>query len=107
MHRYQVVDSLRRLHGDQDLFDSSGNLLQLGHPGPSWLGVQLSRRGYMQIDATDKTVDQLDSSFNPIDPLNPPGSLTPDSFAFGLNANFPSFFSNPFRSADAGDLVPS
>jgi hypothetical protein len=105
MHRYQEIDSAGRSHGDQDLI-LGGNILQLGHPGPAWLGVQLSRRGYMQLDAAGNTVDQLDTNFNPIDPLSPPGNLTPDSFAFGLNPNFPSFFSNPFRSADAGDLVP-
>ena len=32
--------------------------------------------------------------------------VQPETFAFGLNRNFPSIFSNPFRSADAGDLVP-
>jgi hypothetical protein len=30
----------------------------------------------------------------------------PDTFAFGLNRDYPSIFSNPFRSSDAGDLVP-
>jgi hypothetical protein len=106
MQRSLQTDSAGRAYGDQDLFDSSGNPLQLGQPGPAWRDVQLSRRGYMQLDTAGNTPDQLDSTFKPINPLSPPPNLTPDSFAFGLNQSFPSFFSNPFRSADAGDLVP-
>ncbi|HEY4259281.1 MAG TPA: hypothetical protein VGM98_03935, partial [Schlesneria sp.] len=102
----EVYDGIMHRVHDGDLRDASNNLLQFGHSGPAWLGVQLSRRGYMQLDAANNTVDQLDASFKPINPLSPPANLTPDSFAFGLNVNFPSFFSNPFRSADAGDLVP-
>ena len=32
--------------------------------------------------------------------------VPPDALQFGLNPNFPTFFANPFRSPDAGDLVP-
>jgi hypothetical protein len=65
---------------------------QLGHFGPAWRDVVISRRGYAQVDAMGTSVDK------PV--------AIPDAFAFGLNSNFPSVFSNPFRSPDAGDLVP-
>ncbi len=90
----EVYDGIMHRYGDGNLLDSTtGNLLQLSHLGPAWRDVELSRRGYAQIDAGNTIVDK------------PPGT-TPDTFAFGLNKDFPSIFSNPFRSADAGDLVP-
>jgi hypothetical protein len=68
---------------------------QLGHLGPAWRDIVLSRRGYAQFDATGASVDKP--------PVNP---SIPDALQFGLNKNFPTFFSNPFRSPNAGDLVP-
>jgi hypothetical protein len=68
---------------------------QLGHLGPAWRDVVISRKGYAQFDA---------GSTAPLEKLS--GDDPPDVFAFGLNPYFPSVFSNPFRSADAGDLVP-
>ncbi len=73
---------------------------EAGHFGPAWRDVLLSRRGYAQMDAAGNLVDQ------PIvTPGNPPLHY-PDAFQFGLNQNFPTFVANPFRSGDAGDLVP-
>lgn len=54
----------------------------------------LSRRGYAQIDAVGNSVEKA------------PTATSPDTFQFGLNNNFPTFFANPFRSSEAGDLVP-
>jgi hypothetical protein len=68
----------------------------LGHFGPAWRDVLLSRRGYQQIDATDTPVDQIPGAN---------GSI-PDTLSQGLNRFFPTFVANPFRSPDAGDLVP-
>jgi hypothetical protein len=58
-----------------------------GHFGPAWRDVVLSRRGYA-------------TSFE--------GKINgrPDVLASGLNPDFPTFFANPFRSPDAGELVP-
>ncbi len=50
------------------------------HPGPSWINLRSSRRGY-----------------------------TPSSGGIGMlafNDDMPTFFANPFRSPDAGNLVP-
>ena len=52
-------------------------------------------KGYAQFDAGGNL------------PIEKAGTgAIPDVFMFGLNPNFPSVFSNPFRSPDAGDLVP-
>jgi hypothetical protein len=71
---------------------------QLGHFGPAWRDVALSRRGYAQINA--------DASATSVDQLGTFPNLYPDTLAFGLNPNFPTFVANPFRAPDAGDLVP-
>jgi hypothetical protein len=80
--------------GDDNLRDNAGNTITLGQPGPAWRDVVLSRRGYAQYNA-DPAITSVDK----------PG-VSPDIFQFGLNNNFPTFFANPFRSPDAGDLVP-
>jgi hypothetical protein len=67
---------------------------QLAHLGPAWRDVVLSRRGYIQNDASGASVDKNATT------------RVPDALQYGLNSNFPTFFSNPFRSPDAGDLVP-
>ena len=45
-----------------------------------------------------RSTDRLDASSRP--------TRIPTYLQFGLNPNFPTFFANPFRSSDAGDLVP-
>ncbi|HEX2477599.1 MAG TPA: hypothetical protein VHK01_22775, partial [Lacipirellulaceae bacterium] len=88
------------MHRDKDsnfiTTDAAGNrhLTQLGHLGPAWRDIVLSRRGYAQANADNTAVDKPAT----------PGA--PDAYQFGLNKEFPTFFSNPFRSPDAGDLVP-
>lgn len=67
---------------------------QLGHLGPSWRDVVLSRKGYAQFNAGFST------------PIEKSPDQPPDVFACGLNPYFPSVISNPFRSPAAGDLVP-
>ncbi|NOY41998.1 MAG: hypothetical protein GXP26_09195 [Planctomycetes bacterium] len=67
-----------------------------GHSGPLFVdtvngkqGILESRRGYAGVDLTTGAVDAfLDNSMLPLDP------------------NVPTFFANPFRSPDAGNLVP-
>ncbi len=86
MHRYQD-DSKPKLAGTT-----------LGHFGPAWRDVVLSRRGYAQVDAVGESVDKPPAAKNP--------NQYPDVFAMGLNNSFPTVFANPFRSPDAGDLVP-
>lgn len=73
--------------------DANPAAAQLGQPGPAWRDVVLSRRGYVQVDALGSLVDK-------------PASGLPDTLQFGLNNGFPTMFANPFRSADAADLVP-
>lgn len=84
-----VFDGIMHREHDQN---PSAN--QLGHFGPAWRDVVLSRRGYAQFDAAGSSVEKA------------PTSNSPDTFQFGLNKNFPTFFANPFRSSEAADLVP-
>ncbi len=94
----EVYDGIMHRYGDNNLLvnPSVANpvALQLSHFGPAWRDVALSRRGYAQYNA-DGGVDPVEKT-----------AIVPDTFANGLNRQFPSMFSNPFRSADAGDLVP-
>ncbi|MCI0331954.1 MAG: hypothetical protein L0228_01860 [Planctomycetes bacterium] len=83
----EVFDGI--MHRDRDANPAPN---QLAHFGPAWRDVVLSRRGYPQVDANGASVDK-------------PGAI-PDTFAFGLNNSSPTVFANPFRSPDAGDLVP-
>jgi hypothetical protein len=89
MHRYELFDTAtQRQYGDMNPPN------QLAQSGPAWRDVVLSRRGYAQADALGNIVDK------------PNPSAIPDTFEAGLSNAFPTIFSNPFRSADAGDLVP-
>ena len=73
--------------------DGNPSASQLGQFGPAWRDVVLSRKGYAQYDAGSTT---------PVEK----SAAGPDVYQFGLNPLFPTMFANPFRSADAGDLVP-
>jgi len=89
-HWSEVFDGI--MHRVRD--GNSTNPVQLGHLGPSWRDVVLSRKGYAQFNAGAGT------------PIEKTPDQPPDVFAQGLNPIFPSVYSNPFRSPDAGDLVP-
>jgi hypothetical protein len=111
----EVYDGLMHRYQDGNLFDAAGNVLRLGHFGPAWRDVVLSRRGYAQFDPDEVwPSDTGDLLPTPVEKVTidtntvayPDEFSYPDTFAFGLNKNFPSVFSNPFRSPDAGDLVP-
>ena len=78
--------------------DANPSASQLGQGGPAWRDVELSRRGYAQVDAAGNSVDNPPASINP--------NHYPDTFSMGLNNNFPTVFANPFRSSEASDLVP-
>jgi hypothetical protein len=65
---------------------------QLRRLGPFWREIVLSRRGYVSFNADGSQVE---------DPIT-----VNDAFAFGLNRDFPSVFTNPLRAADAGSMVP-
>jgi hypothetical protein len=86
----EVYDGIMHRFHDGNLVSQN----QLGHFGPAWRDVVLSRRGYAQFDAANAPVDK------------PSAAAPPDTFEMGLNNNFPTVFSNPFRSPDTGDLVP-
>lgn len=78
MHRTQDLDPAQRATG-----------LPFGHFGPAWRDVVLSRRGF---------ADPLFSNGVA------PGGV--DRVDLVMDARVPTFFSNPFRSGEAGDLVP-
>jgi hypothetical protein len=90
----EVYDGIMHRFHDANLATEN----RLGHFGPAWRDVVLSRRGYVQFDAAGNSVDKP--------PVVAPKQPYPDTFEAGLNNNFPTLFANPFRSADAGDLVP-
>ena len=81
-----------------NLYDSSNNLLQTRTRRP---GFPRRRAEPPRIRAVQRGTPSMRLRRQASD-----AGTVPDTFAFGLNSNFPSFFSNPFRSADAGDLVP-
>jgi hypothetical protein len=106
-HWSEVYDGLmhRLRDGNEASVNAQGFPVpqRLSHLGPAWRDVVLSRKGYAQFNADPVDVD----NDGDLDPVEKYGNATPpDTFAFGLNPNFPSVFSNPFRSPDAGDLVP-
>lgn len=80
----EVFDGI--MHRNQDGHPAG----QLSHGGPAWRDVVLSRRGY--FDTSTPSSDRA-------------GSF-PDVAATLLNPFSPTMFANPFRSPDAGDLVP-
>lgn len=90
-----VYDGLMHRVRDANLTNNNGTpsnpnddtLLAAGHFGPAWRDVVLSRRGY-----ADPTL------------AGSPTGL--DRVELVLDPTVPTFFSNPFRSAEAGDLVP-
>jgi hypothetical protein len=93
-HWSEVYDGIMHRYQDGHVPNPDGSLRQLSQFGPAWRDVTLSRRGYQQFNA--------DAAMSPVDKPGP----FPDTFTFGLNRDFPTFFANPFRSPDAGDLVP-
>ena len=87
----EVFDGIMHRVHDND----PSSTTQLGHLGPAWRDIVISRRGYPQVNADGSG------------PIEKAGAVAaPDTFEFGLHKDFPSVFSNPFRSSDAGDLVP-
>jgi hypothetical protein len=95
-HWSEVFDGIMHRVKDGNLLDPAGKPQQLGHLGPTWRDVVLSRKGYAPFSA--------DGSGLPLEKLDT--DLPPHVFSHGLNPNFPSIISNPFRSPNAGDLVP-
>ncbi|WP_442482440.1 hypothetical protein [Aeoliella sp. SH292] len=80
-----VFDGLMHRVRDQDPI--AYNQPGYGHMGPAWKDIVWSRRGY-----TDPVLAHHASGVDRVDLV--------------LNNNVPSFFGNPFRSSEAGDLVP-
>jgi hypothetical protein len=81
----EVYDGImhRLQDGEQSTGQGPGS-----HFGPAWRDVVLSRRGYALVSDRNEFGGQADVLSN------------------GLNSDFPTFFANPFRASDAGDLVP-
>ncbi len=76
-----------------DFYNEDGEgvdtLVEMGHLGPAWRDVVLSRRGYVQ------------PSFDPTD-----GGAAVDYSPRRMNPSFPTFFANPFRAPGEGANVP-
>ncbi|TWT88980.1 hypothetical protein Mal64_24710 [Pseudobythopirellula maris] len=84
----EVYDGIMHRLKDGNFIDSAGTqLLQTGHLGPAWRDVVVSRRGYAGAA-----------------PL--PAGGVHDYSPRLLNASFPTFFANPFRSPNAGFDAP-
>lgn len=117
MHRHQdgnliadVATSTDNDTGDplsgHDLYDENGNgrvdqLLKVGHLGPAWRDVALSRRGYVQ--------PTFDPTQNPGDESLGLGSAAQNQLDYSprrMHPAFPTFFANPFRAPGEGANVP-
>lgn len=99
----EVYDGIMHRYRDGNLMNplATGSVLQLSHFGPAWRDVALSRRGYAQYNA-DNALTYTDTDPSPVETV----AFKPETYSMGLSRDFPSVFSNPFRSSDAGDLVP-
>lgn len=82
----EVYDGLMHRRQDANILDGN-NLISMGHLGPAWRDIEKSRRGYLRSDYGFST-----------------GLLNHSPLT--LNANFPTFFANPFRSPGEGSNVP-
>jgi hypothetical protein len=86
MHRVRDLNIVNNNNTPANVNDDQ--LLTSGHFGPAWRDVVLSRRGYA-------------------DPMFPGGTTSGvDRAELVLNNASPTFFAKPFRSSEAGDLVP-
>ncbi|TWT73441.1 hypothetical protein Pla123a_37760 [Posidoniimonas polymericola] len=82
-----VYDGLMHRYHDRNL--PSGRYQQpIGHRGPAWRDVVRSRRGYLDPGLTGATTSLVDVS------------------PMALNPLVPTFFGNPFREPEEGQLVP-
>ncbi|TWT38018.1 hypothetical protein KOR34_29850 [Posidoniimonas corsicana] len=80
-----TYDGMMHRYRDGNLVDTGGVLQRLGHRGPAWRDVVLSRRGYVDTAFSSERQDTSEMSLNPL---------------------VPTFFGNPFREPDEGQLVP-
>ena len=87
-----VFDGIMHREHDRD------SVNQLAHGGPAWRDVVLSRKGYAQYNASD-----FEYEF-PLEKLTE--DAFPDVLPMGLSPGFPTVFGNPFRSSNAGFMVP-
>ena len=88
-----VFDGIMHRERDRD------SVNQLAHGGPAWRDVVLSRKGYAQYNASD-----FEYEF-PIEKLA--DDALPRCVSRWVSARaFPRCSANPFRSSDAGFLVP-
>jgi len=98
MHRIDDGNFINYRGADNpyDATPDDDTLIGMGHLGPAWRDVALSRRGYAQT----RVAALLEGS-------GPSGrAILLDYSSTTMNGNFPTRFANPFRAADAGDLVP-
>lgn len=99
-HWSEVYDGLmQRLHDDSAI--ASNSLIKLGHLGPAWRDVALSRRGYVQSrfnPALAPTVDNAGLATNAQNQV--------DYSPMRMHPDFPTLFANPFRAPGEGANVP-
>ena len=88
MHRIRDFNLVN--HNTNLNLASDNILLQSGHFGPSWRDIVLSRRGYA----------------DPVVSVAAARTTGVDGVEFVLRNDSPTFFANPFRSAEDHDMVP-
>ncbi|QDT70803.1 hypothetical protein MalM25_37590 [Planctomycetes bacterium MalM25] len=98
----EVYDGLMHRNQDASEIDyNNADLLKMGHLGPAWRDVALSRRGYVQ-PTFDPTVDPGDDSFT----LGSDRQNQVDYSPRRMHPAFPTLFANPFRAPGEGANVP-
>lgn len=116
----EVYDGLMHRAQDTSRVDlRNGVLLKMGHLGPAWRDVALSRRGYVQSTfdpSADRAIspDDINESDDSVGALNGqvarnlagPSQNLLDYSPRRLHPDFPTFFANPFRAPGEGANVP-
>lgn len=98
----EVYDGLMQRTQDTSVIDfDNEELLKMGHLGPAWRDVALSRRGYVQ-STFDPNQDPTDLSMT----LATPAQNRLDYSPRRMHPDFPTFFANPFRAPGEGANVP-
>lgn len=101
----EVYDGLMHRQQDASVVNYSATprqLLKVGHLGPAWRDVALSRRGYVQ-STFDPAADATDAASNGLEDLS---QRVLDYSPRRMHPAFPTLFANPFRAPNEGANVP-
>lgn len=101
MHRRRDGNYIADVDRDRRITPAD-RLGTLGHLGPAWRDMMVSRRGYAQT-----SFDGIEDFDNHQNVSGGVGSGERLNYASRLlNPNFPTFFANPMRAPGSGDAVP-